>query len=271
MNLCAADLRNAVRLIGSDHDPICRGYRWEICDEAALAQLVAWTMQGHYRHAERVLAQLNPAALETRPSVQQQAISHLQLPEGTPRVSPARWHRDGLVFQHIAWIAAVVEGKGSVAASVPHGQPADKGFDSLLVPLEDDGTALTGIVICEEKATGNPRPTITAEVWPAIAELEVGCRDAELTAELTAILERYNVPNLDQIVTDAHWLNQKAYRVSITIAPAHELNRSALFRGFDAHALGDVSRRRAETLTLPNLRDWWDQFCTRVITAKQTG
>src|SRR4051812_43425706 len=109
-------LRNAISLLGCDHDPVCRGYRWEVRDEAALARLIAWTLQGHYRHAERVLLQLAPGTLGTRPTVRQQAIERLTLPQNTPLKAPPRWHRDGLVFQHIAWIAAVMEGGGNVAA-----------------------------------------------------------------------------------------------------------------------------------------------------------
>lgn len=271
MSLSTDQLCNSIRLVGCDHDPVCHGYRWEVQDEAALAQLVAWTLQGHYRHAENVLMQLAPGTLGSRPTVQQQAIRRLTLPDNAPLNLPARWHRDGLVFQHIAWIAAVMEGGGRVAASFPHSRPADKGFDALLVPLANDGAALAGIVVCEEKATGNPRAMITSDVWPAIAAVETGERDAELTCELTVLLQRYNVPNLDQVVADAHWLNRKAYRVSITIAPADEPDaaRSTLFGGFDGCAPGAVTRRRAETLTLPNLRDWMDAFCVQVIAAIQ--
>lgn len=271
MSLSTDQLRTSLRLVGCDHDAVCHGYRWEVRDEPALAQLVAWTMQGHYRHAEHVLTQLAPGTLGTRPTVKQQAIRRLTLPRNTPLNSAVRWHRDGLVFQHIAWIAAVMEGGGCVAASFPHSRPADKGFDALLVPLANDGAALAGIVVCEEKATGNPRAMITSDVWPAITAVETGERDAELTSELTALLERYNVPNLDQVVADAHWLNRKAYRVSITIAPADEPDdvRSTLFRGFDGCAPGAVTRRRAETLTLPNLREWMDGFSVQVIAAIQ--
>lgn len=273
MSLSAAQLRDSIRLVGCDHDPVCHGYRWDLRNERALAQLVAWTLQGHYRHAERVLTQLAPGTLAARESVQQQAIRRVSLKDNTPLQSPARWHRDGLVFQHIAWLAAVMEGGGRVAASFPHARPADKGFDALLVPLANNGAALSGIIVCEEKATGSARAMITSDVWPAITAVEKGERDAELTCELTALLQRYNVPNLDQVASDAHWLNRKAYRVSITIPPAEEPDsvRSTVFKGFDTCAPGAVTRRRAETLTLPNLRDWMDRFCNAVVAAIQAG
>ncbi len=160
---------------------------------------------------------------------------------------------------------------GRIAASIPHLRPAEKGFDALLVPLDSSGGAMSGIIICEEKATSSPRAKIAQEVWPSIDNLESGERDAELTAELTAILERYNVQNIEQIVADAHWLNRKAYRVSVTITPADEPDavRRKVFEGFNNRAQGDLWRRRAETLTLTNLRAWMNDFSAKVIAAIQ--
>jgi hypothetical protein len=174
-----------------------------------------------------------------------------------------------LVFQHIAWLAAIIEKGNNVAASIPHLRPADKGFDALLVPLSKGGEAMGGIIVCEEKATTNPRAQITSEVWPSILSVDAGERDAELNGELTAILQRYNVKNIEQALSEAHWLNRKAYRVSITIGETHEpaAARRGLFAGYDATAPGDLARRQAETLLVPQLRRWMDDFCIQVIAA----
>jgi hypothetical protein len=267
--LTSAQLQNAIRLDACVHDPLCHGYRWSINDEDTLAQLVAWTMQGHYQHAERVLASLNFAALPARPTFQQQAISRLTLPPGLGKDEPTRWHRDGLVFQHIAWLAAVIEGGGLIADLMPHLRPADKGFDSLLIPLTTQREAVSGLFICEEKATENPRTQIRDEVWPSILTLEAGLRDAELNGHVMAILREYQVQNIDTVAADLHWLGRKSYRVSITISPAQDgdTRRTALFKDYDDTAPGHMNRRRAETLALPNLRDWMDSFCARVIAA----
>lgn len=266
-----AQLQNAIRLDECEHDPLCHGYRWHIADEQALAQLVAWTMQGHYQHAERVLASLNVAAPPNRPTFQQQAVSRLTLPPGLGKDEPARWHRDGLVFQHIAWIAAVIEGGGRIATLMPHLRPADKGFDSLLIPLTTQREAISGLFICEEKATENPRTQIRDEVWPSILTIEDGHRDAELNGYVMAILREYQVQNIDAVAVDIHWLGQKSYRVSVTISPSEDADakRTALFKNYDATAPGNINRRRAETLALPNLRAWMDAFCARVILAIQ--
>lgn len=263
-----AQLRACIRLVKCDHNPLCCGYRWRVDDESALAELVAWTTQGYGLHAERILANLDPIHPVPAETIKKQAIEMLTLPAGTGNEA-ARWHRDGVVFQHIAWIAAHLSGQGEIAASLPHPRTADKGFDALLVPIDKDNNALHGIIICEEKATENPRTQIRDEVWPDFERIEAGERDAELNNELSAILRSYGVVNLDTFIADANWTNHRAYRVSITIGSLHDpdLRRRALFKGYDECVPGPkFNRRRAETICIPKLRDWMDQFCARVIT-----
>ncbi len=267
--MTAAQLRECIHLAACDHDPLCCGYRWHIRDENALAELVAWTLQGYGFHAARILANLDPVQPVPPETVKNQAIQMLALPPRTGNVTP-RWHRDGLIFQHIAWIAAHVSAPGQIAASLPHPRAADKGFDALFVPIEQNNTAIQGIVICEEKATDRPRDQIRDGVWPDIRRVEAGERDAELNNELSAVLSSYRVTNLDQFIADANWANHKAYRVSITIDSQHDPDdpRRALFRGYDECAPGpNTDRRRAETICLPHLRNWMDHFCELVTAA----
>jgi len=268
MPLSPEQIRNSIRLVLRDHDPLCCGYCWEIHDQDSLAKLVAWTVQGHFQHAERILNGQSPRTPISPQTFREQAIRSLTLPPHTGDEAK-RWHRDGYVFQHIAWIAAQLEAGGTIASSMPHPRAADKGFDAILVPLESDRNAIQGVVICEEKATGNPRREITRKVWPAVASIEAGERDAELNAEITVILRAYHVANIDEVLTEAHWLQRKAYRISITVSPGHdeEEARLGLFEGYDDHAPGEMSRRRAETLALPNMRQWMDDFCAQVVAA----
>jgi hypothetical protein len=268
MPFTSNELRTAIQLVGCNHNPLCHGFRWQIKNEHALAKIVAWTLQGHFRHAERVLTALCSTTIQSWPTFEQQAIDRLTLPPGTGDEAQ-RWHRDGLVFQHIAWIAAIIEKGNNVAASIPHLIPAHKGFDALLVPLSNEREASEGIIICEDKATTNPRKQILSEVWPSILSVDSGERDAELNGELTAILQRYNITNIEEVLSQAHWLNRKAYRVSVTVAPTHEPRaaRRALFKGYDVTAPGGLARRQAETLLIPQLRRWMDGFCIKVIAA----
>lgn len=272
MSFSPQELRESIVSSGCDHPPLYSGFQWKVQDSAALAHLVAWTMQGHYLHAESVLAALTDASLSTRLSVKQQAVRRLTLPVGTED-EPARWHRDGLIFQHIAWLVAQIRGGGKLAASMPHMRPAHKGFDAILIPLDGNRAALSGLIICEEKATTNPRNEISQSVWPEIASIEAGERDAEINGELATILRSYQVRNLEQVLADVHWLNHKSYRVSITVEPSHETEakRRRLFNGFDEKAPGLPTRRIAETLAFSNLRDWMDTFAAEVCDAIQNN
>jgi hypothetical protein len=267
MAITVVPFRSPIRLIDCVHDPLCHGFEWQIDDEAMLAKLVAWTMQGKYRHARNVIDQINPSSLSASDSIKEQAIGLLTLPVGTGNV-PRRWHRDGLVFQHIAWLAAILQSNRNIAASMPHLIPAHKGFDALLVPLTGR-LAKSGIIICEEKATENPRNQFYGKVLPSISEIESHQRDAELNAELTCILERYGVENIEEILSQTNWLDQKYYRVSITTLPGHgsETERRALFADYDTTVPGDISRRRAETFMLVDLRGWMDSFCASTVKA----
>jgi len=95
-------------------------------------------------------------------------------------------------------LAAHANGEGAIASSIPHFRPAHKGFDALLIPLKDGRTALDGLIICEDKATTNPRKQITEKVWQEIETIEAGERDAELNGELVAILRNYAIQNMEE-------------------------------------------------------------------------
>jgi hypothetical protein len=88
-----------------------------------------------------------------------------------------------------------------------------------------------------------------------------------------SILREYQVRNIDQVARDIHWLDRKAYRVSVTISidENSDAKRKALFKNYETKAPGEVVRRRAETLAVPRLRDWMNAFCIRIIAAIQAG
>lgn len=174
------------------------------------------------------------------------------------------------MFQTISWIAAHQQGSGAVTRP-PHIIKAHKGFDGMQIELSEDGLSVKAVVIFEDKATVNARKTIHEEVWPGIVVLESGGRVNELTQEVTAMLDaqRSLNPNLDLdgAISNILWKSARRYRVSITVGDTHlsEKARARLFKGFDETAPGDVARRRAETIYLPQLRSWMESFAQRVI------
>jgi len=258
-----------LELLPCDHLPVCHGYRWRIVDEEKLAELVAWVAVGRSNHAQLVLTSLQQAPKATaKEDAKRQAIRRL-----TVCGAVTQEHRDGWVFQIISWIAACIQSGGNVATSLPHQQLAAKGFDGLLVPLTAQGKSFETLTVCEDKATANPRKTITQKVWPELASVEAGDRDAELQDGLAAILQRHHVPDVERLLESVHWEDKKHYRVSMTVSDgeSEDNERAKLFKGYDGTIDGpDAMRRRAETLSLLKLRDWMDQFCKRVIAVIKT-
>ena len=148
---------------------------------------------------------------------------------------------------------------------------ADKGFDGIQLELAENGKSVTAVVIFEDKATTNARPTIRDEVWPGIEDLESGRRVAELTHDVASALEAHQraIPELDvdEAVANILWKQARQYRVSITVDDTHKEpeDRKRLFKDYNQKAQGDLVRRRAETFYVPELRAWMDDFASRVI------
>jgi len=239
-----------------------------VVDQDALAEQVARIAVGQYRHVSRILLGAGTSAAIVAQAAKKDAIALLSLkPEEKP------WHRDGWMFQAISWIAA--HNDGGIAIRAPHLIKALKGFDGLKLELSDAGE-VDAVVIFEDKATENPRATIRDDVWPGIARLEQGERSNELAQEVSAFLETQlrSFPDLDvdAAIQEIAWKEARRYRVAITVNKSHATAepRMALFKGFDSHAPGDTSRRRAETMHVPDLRPWMKAFAALVI-AKVNG
>ena len=125
--------------------------------------------------------------------------------------------------------------EGEWAISAPHVQPAQKGFDGLLVQLSASTEAMWSVVISEDKATSHSRNTVMSEVGPDFERCERGLRDAELTNEVTTLLKAHQPNDIDSLIGQINWKERRRYRVSITITGEHDGNegRSRLFEGYD--------------------------------------
>jgi hypothetical protein len=254
--------KSPIKLTACDHAPVCHGYHWQITDEETLAKLVAWVAVGRYHRAHEILTTVKRLPKPTpTDGARKQAIERL-----TVAGSVTREHRDGWVFQIISWIAACTQAGRKIRTSIPHTQLAGKGFDGIHVPLTEKGKSFELITICEDKATEYPRNTVSQKVWPEFEDVEEGRRDSELTAELTAILERAAVPDIERLLESVQWQENRHYRVSVTVTKSEDADWGGLFKGYqDAVDGSEVKKRRAETLCLPDLRKWMDAFCIKVI------
>ena len=242
---------------------LCEGSEWVVVDQDALAEQVARIAVGQYRHVSKILLGAEASVAKVSQAAKKDAIALLSLkPDEKP------WHRDGWMFQAISWIAA--HNDSGVAIRAPHLIKAHKGFDGLKLELNAAGE-VTAVVVFEDKATENPRATIRDDVWPGIARLEQGERSNELGQEVSALLEAQlrSFPDLDidAAVQAIAWKEARRYRVAITVDKSHATAkpRTVHFKDFDSFAPGENSRRRAETMHVPDLRPWMQAFADLVI------
>ena len=235
------------------------GSTWVIDDENELADLIARVAIGQSRVVERILRRTG------------------DLPPGYPKggfvgarelltVSAGKdaYHRDGWVFQVVAWIAAHrFDDKALIRA--PQMIKADKGLDGLIIQFDDAGIA--HVVICEEKATEHPRQKVQSAVWPEFEDFETGTRDNELIASVTSLLERSTDPDPDGTVANILWEDKRAYRVAVTVGNEHASikGRRSLFKDYESKVLGDIARRRAETLHLTDVRVWMASMAKKAV------
>ncbi|MDX8536028.1 hypothetical protein RFM23_00150 [Mesorhizobium abyssinicae] len=252
-------------LVPIDHGELCYGWAWTIDDEDVLAERVARIVLGQYRHVAKILSGAGVPGPAANAEQANAAIKQLTLAEGEDP-----WHRDGWLFQAISWIAAHQQPSASLTR-MPHIRKADKGFDGMQLELNEAGTAVTAVVVFEDKATDKARDTIRDDVWPGIVALEKGERLNELSQEVSAMLDARAAADpefdLDTAIANTLWHDSRRYRVSITIGDTHNNAdaRAKLFKGFDDSAPGAAARRRADTIYLPAMRSWMASFAARVI------
>jgi hypothetical protein len=254
-----------IHLVPIPKNSLLRGYVWEVKDEDLLACLVGRIYVGRYLHVENVLKKLTQKTPAIGRAAADEAKSKLRLKAGEDP-----WHRDGLLFQAISWIAAHrAAGVARSVFSLPHQIRAHKGFDGLQIEL-DNKQQLTGLVIFEDKATEDPRTTIRQDVWPELEHMHNGGRQTELMQEITALLQRAKVKDPDEVIEAVVWKRIRKFRVSITGRDGHddEPEFCKLFKGYDHAVPGkDATKRQAEVICLDDLRPWMQRFAKKVMKA----
>tara|TARA_R110001606_G_scaffold376290_1_gene534911 strand:+ start:216 stop:983 length:768 start_codon:yes stop_codon:yes gene_type:complete len=235
------------------------GTAWTIDDEDKLAEMIARVAIGQSRVVERVLRETDALSNVFPKSGFDGAR---ELLSENPSKDP--YHRDGWVFQVISWIAAH-ESYEDALIRAPQMIKADKGLDGLIIEFDEDHIAR--VVICEEKATENPRQKVQSAVWPEFEDFETGARDNELIASVTSILDRSTDPDPDSTVANILWQDLRAYRVAVTVGKKHanDKGREKLFKGYEKKVVGDITKRRAETLYLADVRGWIASISAKAI------
>lgn len=240
-------------------DAHCTGMIVTVACKDKLARIIAYVLLQEYRYAEALASGarariINPA--QTEEDIERIVRKRLLVADGEKP-----YNRDGLLMQLIMWIAATIESTDDDCVAPPHVAQADKGQDMLI--LHGLTTGDYCLSICEDKATKNPRKTVTDKVWPEFCEYEAGDRDDELTAQFIILLRMTGVDadSAQDVARSLFWSESRKYRARITCCPDRDPD---LFDGYSTCVPGPDNRRRGDTLSVPGLRSWMSDFAEMI-------
>lgn len=233
---------------------LCQGHSWTVVDEDLLAQMIAKILMGKQRHVEKILLSAGTSNVSFRENAIDDAIGKLSLSN-----DEEPYHRDGLIFQILSWMAALKSKNEDSILRAPHLVMAQKGFDGLQININNG--AVEAVVIFEDKATGSPRNFIRDKVWPEFLAFRQGERESELEQELSTLLDTRKdiIDDIENAIETIFWDGVRQFRVAITADAGHmnELGRARLFKGYDEIIPGRTTEfRRAECVHFPDLRSW---------------
>lgn len=244
--------------------PHCLGSVWTVADADALAEVCAQILIGRALHAAMILDGAHPAG--TPPIVSAALKEKLRL-ELHPQTDPKVWHRDGLLFEIISWVAARLTATVNDAISDPHLKATNQGTDCVKVTIDPVARTLTRATVYEYKCTTNWRQLFSQGVLAAFREYVSGERDNQLAqAAITLLISLgFNPEERNAAYDELVRARPLAFQASLTVAPSGFTvdQRLALFTGYDAIA-GDIAIRGGNTMPLDNVRVWFADFSARV-------
>ena len=250
-------------------EDIAHGYSWCFGDEDVLANYVAKLLLGQHRHVRKILEGVSSPTPASSEAMIQVTLNKLAPVSHKPQtLKKLKEQRDGWLFQLIAWIGIRLVDSGKILISPPHDRPADKGFDALVIVLDEGTRTPVSMMICEEKATDAARNLFQRQVLEEFKDCKEGKRDPEIKSELTTLLESSHIDEteVDDFLELVMWNRDRGYRVSLTttgIEPNMK-SRKKLFKDFDDTIPGPASLRRAEMFQVDDLRGWMDSFSVKV-------
>lgn len=249
----------------------CVGLRWETSDADYLARIIAIIAMGQAVHAAQIIDDLSPAA----PAINDEAIredAKLRLSiKGDSKTAQdvSRWHRDGLIFEAISWIAARQVADGQVLLKDPHISATTQGLDGLMIELDEEGTAITRATIFEDKCSGDPRGKFRDEVLPAFAAYHRNKRASDLVAAAaTLIAAKLTGTAATQAAARVLDLQYRAYRAGLAIEAGRdtEKGRAGLFKDYETlDKITDKQRIGATFVTTAELRVWFDALAEQAV------
>ncbi|WP_156799413.1 hypothetical protein [Oceanicola granulosus] len=246
---------------------------------------MAWLYLRKPKHAVQIINQLEPSRAGFPGKVFENAISLLSIrladiatdlsgadPEKEKTANNKKnkriEQRDGLLFQHLSWVAASIDMPAALATP-PHVRRADKGFDGLLVSIQDASGEISRVVLCEDKASINPKSLVQGSVWNEIDGIVNGNKDLELLDAITAILREQaglGADTQEELLEALIYERTRAFRVAVTAMPenADAGGYQHILKDFDKHALGAETVRLAEVLPSVDTRSFLKALARKI-------
>jgi hypothetical protein len=243
-------------------NPECGGAQWSVADEDMLAHLTALVLVGRAREAARVLEGTQSGVAIASPQLKA-ALRAKLLVEGEQAV----WHRDGLLFEIMAWLIAEMTAQQNEAVSEPHLSSTQQGLDTIKIQFDPAAREIVRAVIYEQKCTDNARQLFLAKVLPEFKKWLSGVRDNELPQIAIALLQRFNLTDderqraYDRLAQDRPLTFQAS--LTVTPIPFGTAQCVALFTGYTA-LTPDIANRLGDTLPLQAIRPWFEAFAQKV-------
>lgn len=265
------------------HPPTCSLSIWSVINEPNFVAALAWLYVRKPNHAVRISNALEPGLAGLPGKSIENAISLLRydtddivddlqssdpgVAEKAQKTLTARMsQRDGLLFQHISWLAASRQFPNAHAVP-PHVRKADKGFDGFLLEMEAPGSGISKLVLCEDKASDAPRGLVTGKIWPELDGIHAGDKDLEILDAVTALLQGISEHEREAALTTIVWHRVWSFRVALTAGANQQKAGSYkhLFDGYENHVSGEADLRMAEIMPMVDVRPYLQKLADKVI------
>jgi hypothetical protein len=243
-------------------NPECGGKQWAAIDEDQLATLAALVLIGRAKHAESVLVGTQRTVTIVPDALKEQLRRQLQTAAGPPT-----YHRDGLLFEVISWIAARITAATNELISTPHLKSTQQGLDTIKIGFDPTERNVTRVVVYEQKCTDHARDQFRDKVIPGFHEWKSHKRDNQLVQAVTSLVERFELTDDEQLrlydrLVQVHPLVFQA-ALTVTPTPFETARCVALFEGFVA-VTPDIADRLGDTFPLADIRGWFATFAAHV-------
>jgi hypothetical protein len=243
-------------------DPECVGEQWLVSDENRLAKLVAYVLLGKARHAARIIHGAEGEPLLATAGLKARLRAQLTLSAGAEP-----YHRDGMLFESICWIAAQMKATQGELISDPHLQSTQQGTDMLKISFDVATHQVRKATIYEQKCTTGPRGLFQGQVLTAFREYVEQKRDNQIVQIALSLLAGFNLTDEQERAIHSTLVRQRpfAFSAGLTVSPDVYTTAqcAALFKGFSAIA-PDITNREGNTFPLQDIRSWFDAFANSV-------